>query len=142
MKRKINEEKLNKIISESIKRNLKEYFYFPTNGDTSDNGEVTSNDNEPLDYTQAIGDLQYICNKYGLKFHSLPDEGKEVFAVTSRLNDTGNAEGNIKEFLSYIKKYENMGRVEEIGGGVLKNGVWYRKYRITSELYENNALNA
>ena len=132
---KISQKRLNKIINESVKKNLNEIFFFPNkNKDNSNQG--ADGGQETLNYQEAIGDLQWLCQKYNLNFKDLQHQEPGVFAVTSPLNGNGQAVGNIGKFLEIMKHYADMGRVKEIGGGISPKNNWYRKYKITSNLQE------
>lgn len=132
MKVKISEEKINKLINESIKKHLNEFFHF--NIDGGDENDTYNSENDELDRIQANGDLMWLCNKYNLDYKDLSHQGNGIFAVTSPIDKSGHAVGDIKSFLEYMNNYVKMGKVKEIGGGISPGGKWYRKYQITANL--------
>ena len=133
MKVKINENTLNKIVKESVKNILKEIFYFNTD-DAQNTNVQTPKQREPrtLNRVQAIGDFMWLANSCHMKFKELPQEENTIVMYCPTAN--GQPTGDVEEMSNYLHRYINDGELEEVGSGINKNGLWYKKYKILVNL--------
>jgi len=125
--RTLNESAIRKIVSETLRRLIKEYGDDELGDDYVDHDEWRSEEPSENEVMQILQQIQKKCNECGATFKNL---GENEFGVISK-------NGNCSEVGNLLQYLEQNRIINRTGGHISINNPWHVKYRVISGMKLN-----
>lgn len=123
-KKYINESIIRQMVSETLRRIIKEYEDNDLGDDYADPDDWRSEEPSENDVMSILQQIQKKCNECGAVFKDL---GENEFGVISR-------NGNCPEVENLLQMLESNGVIYNTGGQISTNGPWHAKFRVIKSI--------